>query len=148
MKLIILRLDTAVKPSPISEGVTEIIINSQPCKGLNLPTRHMQARRARRVAILHDVIKESGQVLSRPSVVFHAYASTDTPWVARILPRCTPVNWGKVSSNSVTHEATKFAGPHKPHMCQYIIKCLFIRAQLTWALIDTGGGYHLGAPNL
>jgi hypothetical protein len=28
------------------------------------------------------------------------------------------------------------------------LKCLFIRAQPTWALIDTGGCYHLGAPNI
>jgi hypothetical protein len=27
-------------------------------------------------------------------------------------------------------------------------KCLFNRAQLMWAFIDTGGGYHLGAPNI
>jgi hypothetical protein len=27
-------------------------------------------------------------------------------------------------------------------------KCLFIRTQPTRALIDTGGGYHLGAPNI
>jgi hypothetical protein len=27
-------------------------------------------------------------------------------------------------------------------------KCLFIQTQPTWALIDTGGGYHLGVPNL
>jgi hypothetical protein len=33
MKLIILRLGAANKPSPMSEGVTEIRINSQPCKG-------------------------------------------------------------------------------------------------------------------
>jgi hypothetical protein len=27
-------------------------------------------------------------------------------------------------------------------------KCLFNRAQLTWALINMGGGYHLGALNI
>jgi hypothetical protein len=27
-------------------------------------------------------------------------------------------------------------------------KCLFIRAKMTQALIDTGGGYHLRAPNI
>jgi hypothetical protein len=45
MKLIILRLNTANKPSPMSEGVTEIRINNQPCKGINLTTRHTQAQR-------------------------------------------------------------------------------------------------------
>jgi hypothetical protein len=33
-------------------------------------------------------------------------------------------------------------------LSQYIIKCLFVWAQPTWALINTGGGYHLGASNL
>jgi hypothetical protein len=33
------------------------------------------------VAIVHDVVKESGWVLPRPSAVFHVYASVDTPSV-------------------------------------------------------------------
>jgi hypothetical protein len=45
MELIILRLNTANKPSPMSEGVAEIRINNQPCKGNNLTTRHTQAQR-------------------------------------------------------------------------------------------------------
>jgi hypothetical protein len=44
MKLIILCLDSTNKPSPMSEGVMEIRIKSQPCKGINLTTRHMQAQ--------------------------------------------------------------------------------------------------------
>jgi hypothetical protein len=32
------------KPSPISEGVTEIRINNQPCKGINLTTQHNTRR--------------------------------------------------------------------------------------------------------
>jgi hypothetical protein len=59
-----------------------------------------------------------------------------------------PLKWGKVSSNSMRHEATKFAGPHKSYMHWYIIRCLLIRAQPTRALIITSGGYHLRAPNL
>jgi hypothetical protein len=58
MKVELLRLDSANKPSPISEGVMEIQINSQPYKGINLTTRHTQARRAPRVAIVHDAVKE------------------------------------------------------------------------------------------
>jgi hypothetical protein len=108
MKVELLRLGAANKPSPMSEGVVEIQINSQPCKGINPTTRHTQARRAPRVAIVHDVIKKSGRVLPHPSVIFHAYASVDTPWVARTLSHCTPVKRGKVSSNFSTHEATQF----------------------------------------
>jgi hypothetical protein len=36
--LIILSLNIVIKPPPISKGVMEIIINNQPCKGLNLTT--------------------------------------------------------------------------------------------------------------
>jgi hypothetical protein len=68
------------------------------------------------VATVHDVIRESDRVLPHPSAIFHAYASVDTSWVAQTLSHCTPVKQGKVSSNSVTYEATKFAGPHKSYM--------------------------------
>jgi hypothetical protein len=98
------------------------------------------------VATVHDTVKESGRVLPRPSAVFHAYASVDTPWVARTLSHCTPVKRGKVSSNSSTHEGTKF-GDFICLVCISAFKCLFIQTQLTHTLIDTGGGYHLGAPN-
>jgi hypothetical protein len=125
----------------------EIRINSQPCKGINLTTRHTQARRAPRVATLHDVTKKSGWVLPRPNVIFHAYASADTPWVAQTLSHYTSVKWGKVSSNSSAHEATQFGDSICP-VCVSTFKCLFNRAQLTQALIETGGGYHLGAPNI
>jgi hypothetical protein len=146
MKLIILCLDAANKPSPTSEGVTVIRINNQPCKGINLTTRHTWATKATRVATIHDEAKKSGWVLPHPSAVFHAYASVDTPSVARTLSHYTPVKWGKVSSNSSTHEATKFWDSICP-VCVSTFKCLFIRNQPTWALTDTGGGCHLGAPN-
>jgi hypothetical protein len=50
--------------------------------------------------------------------------------------------------SSRIHDATKFVGPHKSRMCQYIIKFLFNRAQPTWVLIDIGGGYHLQSSKL
>jgi hypothetical protein len=146
MELIILPLNTTNKPSPMSDGVTEIWINNQPYKGINLTTRHTQARRAPRVATIHDVTKKPGQVLPRPSAVFHVYASADTPWVAQTLSHYTSVKWGKVSSNSSTHEATQFGNSICP-VCVSTFKCLFNMAQSTRALIDTGGGYHLKALN-
>jgi hypothetical protein len=106
MKLIILRLNTANKPSPMSEGVMEIRINNQPCKVINLTTWHTQARRAPWVATIHNVTKKLGRVSPRPSVIFHAYASTNTPWVAWTLSHYTSMKRGKVLSNSSTHEAT------------------------------------------
>jgi hypothetical protein len=40
------------------------------------------AMNAPRMVTVHDMIKESGRVLLRPSAVFHANASADTPWEA------------------------------------------------------------------
>jgi hypothetical protein len=96
------------------------------------------------VATIHDVIKKSGQVVPQSSAIFHVYASVDTPWAAQTLSHCTPVKRGKVSSNSSTHDATQFGDSICP-ICVSIIKCLFNRAQLIRALINTGGAYHLGA---
>jgi hypothetical protein len=147
MKLIILRLGAANKPSLISESVAEIRINNQPCKGINLTTRHTQAWRAPWVATIHDVTKKPGQVLTRPSVVFHVYDSADIPWVARTLSRFTSVNWGKVLSNSLKYEATQFGDSICP-VCVSTFRCLFIQTQPTWVVIDTSGGYHLEALNI
>jgi hypothetical protein len=36
MKVELLCLDSAIKPSPISEGVADIRIDSQPCNSMNL----------------------------------------------------------------------------------------------------------------
>jgi hypothetical protein len=146
MKLIILRLDVAKKPSPMSEGVTEIRINSQPCKGIDLTTWHTWATEATWVATVHDEVMKSGQVLPHPSVVFNTYALADTPWVTRTLSHCTPGKRGKVSSNSLTHEATKFGDSIYP-ICVSKFKCLFIWTQPTRALTNTGECYHHGAPN-
>jgi hypothetical protein len=98
------------------------------------------------VATIHDMTKKPGRVLPRPSVVFHAYASVDTPWVARTLSHYTSVKCGNVSSNSLTHEATQF-GYSICLVCVSIFKCLFNRAQPMRTLIDTGGCYHLKALN-
>jgi hypothetical protein len=79
------------------------------------------------VATVHDAVKELGRVLPHPSDIIHVYASMDTPWVTQTLSHCAPVKRGNVSSNSVTHKATKFVGPHKSRMCQYIIKACSFR---------------------
>jgi hypothetical protein len=139
-------MDSANKSSPISEGVTEIWINSQPCKGINLTIRHMQARRVPRVAHVHDAIKEMMRANLTLVHVFHAYALTDTPWVAHALSHCTLVRYSRIASVSATHDATQFEDSICP-VCISTFKCLFIQTQPTRAIIDTGGGYHLGALN-
>jgi hypothetical protein len=98
------------------------------------------------VATIHDKAKMSGRVLPCPNAIFHVHSLADTPWVAGTLPHCTPVKQGKVSSNSSTHEATKFRDSIC-HVCISIFKCLFTRAEPMRALTDTGKGYHLGASN-
>jgi hypothetical protein len=141
-------MDVANKLSPISEGVAKIRINNQPCKGINLTTWHTWAKGAPRVAIVHDDYQRVEPGPPYPSAIFHAYASADAPWVAQKLSHCTLMKYGGVSSNLATIEATQFAALHISRMCQYIIKCSFFQTQPTRALINTGGGYHRGAPNL
>jgi hypothetical protein len=134
------------KPSPMSEGVEEIPINSQPYKGINLTIWHTQAWRAPRVATVHDVVKETIRAHLTLVHVFHAYASANIPWVIHALSHCILVRYGRVASVSTAHDATKFGDSICP-ICISTFKCLFIRTQPTWALTDTGGRYHLGALN-
>jgi hypothetical protein len=147
MKLIILCLNTANKPSPMFEGATEIRINKQHCNGTNLTTRHTQARRAPQVATIHDMTKKSGRVLPCPSVIFHVCASVDTSWVAEHYPIIHP--WSEVRYRP-THRHMKLLSLGIPYVLYALVhfKCLFNRAQSSWFLIDTGGGYQIGAPNI
>jgi hypothetical protein len=85
----------------------------KPCKDNNLTTRHTRARRTPRVTTVHNAVKETIRAHLTLVHVFHAYASTDTPWVTHALSHFTPVRYGRIASISVAHEATQFAGPHK-----------------------------------
>jgi hypothetical protein len=78
MKLIILRLGAANKPSPMSDSVIEIWINNQPWKEKNMTTRHTQAKRAPRVATIHDEVKETIRAHLTLVHVFHTYDLADT----------------------------------------------------------------------
>jgi hypothetical protein len=147
MKLIILRLGAGNKPSLIFESVTEIRIHNQPCKSINLTTRQTQAQRAPRVATIHDEVKEMIRAHLTLVHVFHAYDSADTPWVAHALSYFTSVRYGRIDSISAAHDATQF-GDSICLVCVSTFKCLFIWTQPTRAFIDTGGGYHLEAPNI
>jgi hypothetical protein len=99
------------------------------------------------VATIHDEVKET--IRAHPTLVhvFHMYASADTPWVTHALSHFTSVRYGRIASVSAAHDATQFGDSICP-VCVSTFKCLFIRTQLTWALIDTSGGYHLEAPNI
>jgi hypothetical protein len=90
------------------EGVMKIRINNQPCQGVNLTTQHTQARRAPRVATIHDEVKETIKAHLILVHVFHAYASADTPWVDHALYHFTPVRYDRIASVSAAHDATQF----------------------------------------
>jgi hypothetical protein len=99
------------------------------------------------VATIHDEVEETIRAHLTLVHVFHVYASTDTLWVAHALSHFTSVSYGRLASISAAHDATQFGDSICP-VCVGIFKCLFNRAQPMRALIDTGGGYHLGAPNI
>jgi hypothetical protein len=92
----------------MSEGVVEIRINNQPCKGINLTTRYTQARRTPRVTTIHDDVKEMIRAHLTLVHVFHMYTTTDTPWVAHALSHFTSVRYGRIASVSAAHDATQF----------------------------------------
>jgi hypothetical protein len=106
-------MTTTGKCYPYLWVIMESRINSQPCKGINLTTRHTRARRAPRVATVHNAVKEMIRAHLNLVHVFHVYASTDKPWVAHALSHFTPVSYGRIASVSATHKATQFVGPHK-----------------------------------
>jgi hypothetical protein len=130
MKVELLCLNSANKPSPISEGVAEIRINSQSCKGINLTTRHTQAQRVPRVATIHDKVKETIRAHLTLVHVFHMYVSVDTPWLAYALSHYTPVRYGRIASVSIAHDISLFGDSICP-VCISTFKCLFIRIQPT-----------------
>jgi hypothetical protein len=111
MKVELLSNDCNKQVSPMSEGFAVTWVNFKPYKGINMTTRHPQARRAPQVATVDNDYQRVEPGLPYPSAIFHVYASVETPWVAQTLSHFTPVKHGRVSSHSVTVEATKFAGP-------------------------------------
>jgi hypothetical protein len=99
------------------------------------------------VATIHDEVKEAIRAHLTLVHIFHAYASADTPWVAHAPSHYTSIRYGRIASVSVAHDTTQFGDSICP-ICVGTFKFLFIRTQPTWALTDTGGGYHLEAPNI
>jgi hypothetical protein len=58
------------------------------------------------VTTIHDVVKETIRAHLTLVHVFHAYASTDTPWVAHALSHFTSVRYGRIAPVSATHDST------------------------------------------
>jgi hypothetical protein len=129
------------------EGVVEIQINNQPCKGINLTTWHTQARRH------HEWQQFTTWSTSRVgSYLTLVPSSTSMPRrTHRGWPKHYPIvhPWSEVRYHP-THRHMMLLSleiPYVPYVSVYF-KCLFIQTQPTWALINIGRGYHLGAPNL
>jgi hypothetical protein len=134
--------------SPISEGVTEIRINSHIAREIIQQHDTREPHRFHEWPPFALTIKESGRVLPHPNVVFHTKTSTGSPWVARTLFQCTPVKRGKILSNSMTVKLLSLWDPINPVCIITQLNACSNRAQPTWYLINTGGGYQLGASNL
>jgi hypothetical protein len=73
----------------------------------------MLARRAPRVATVHNTVKETIRAHLTLVHVFHTYGSVDTPWVAHALSHCTSIRYGRIAFVSAAHVATQYVGPHK-----------------------------------
>jgi hypothetical protein len=83
MKLIILHLDSANKSSPMSKGVVEIRINSQPYKGINMTTWHTWPWRQH----------EWQQFTTRPISRVRSYLNLVSSFMC--MPRRTHRGWPK-----------------------------------------------------
>jgi hypothetical protein len=131
---------------PISEGTTETRANLKLARVITWQHGTRGTWRHHEWQQFTMTIKESSRVDLTLMHVFHTYASADTPWIAHALSCVSPMRYGRVSSNSVTVEASKFAGPHKiPYALVHNSNLLtrVKRSVLNWHR----RGYHLGAPN-
>jgi hypothetical protein len=126
MKLVILRLNTANKPSPMSQGVAEIRTNNQPCKGINPTTQHTQAQRHH--AWQPFTMWSKGRAGSYLTLV---PSSTRMPRrTQRGWPDTIPYNIHKEVGYRPTQRHAKLLSlgiPYVPYAPVHF-KCLFIRA--------------------
>jgi hypothetical protein len=81
------------------------------------------------MATVHNVVKEMIRAHLTILHVVHTYASADTPWVAHALSYFTPVRYGRIASDSSTHETTQFVRPHKISYALVHNSNLLIRAR-------------------
>jgi hypothetical protein len=138
MKVELERLDSAIKPSPIFEGVTEIQINSRPCKSNNLTTDTRETWRHHEWPQFMTWSKsQTGSYLTLvPS------SSRMPRWTLRGWLNTIPYNIHKEVRYRPTWRHTRLLslrGPIIPYAPVHN-QSFFIRTQLTWALIDTGSG--------
>jgi hypothetical protein len=75
------------------------------------------------VATIHDAVNETIRAHLTLVHVFHAYASTDTPWVVHAQFHWTPVMYGRIASVLAAHDATQFGDFICP-VCVSIVQML------------------------
>jgi hypothetical protein len=117
--------------SPISEGVTEIRINSHFAREITWQHDRREPHRYHEWPPFALTIKELGWVLPHTSVIFHVKTSTGSPWVTWILSQCTPVKRGKVSSNSTIIKLLSLWDPINLVCISTQLNACCNRAQLT-----------------
>jgi hypothetical protein len=130
------------QPSPISEGVAEIQINSHIARYQPVNTTHV-SHEGTRVATFHDDYQRVEPGPPYPSVVFHAKTLTGSPWVARTLSQCHL--WSTVGCRP-TQRPSKLLSlrdPMNPVCASTQLNAYCSMAQSTRSLIDTSGDYHL-----
>jgi hypothetical protein len=113
MMLITLQNDCNGQVSPISEGIVETWVNLNLARVITWQHNTHRPRRHPEWQQFMTTIKESSRAHLTQVHVFHAYASADTLWMAHALSRVSSMRCGRLSSNSVTVKASKFAGSHK-----------------------------------
>jgi hypothetical protein len=132
--------------SPIFEGVMEIRVDIQSCKGKNLITRHTWATKAPRVTTVHNDFRR---------------VELDPPYTSAHLPRDTSTgihSWPphypfyhllSMVGYRPTQRPSRLLNLWDPKILYALVhnQSLFIQTQSTRALTDTGGAYNLGALN-
>jgi hypothetical protein len=133
--------------SPIFKGVTEIWINIQHCKGNNLSTWHTWTTTTPWATIVHDDYQrvESGPYYPSAGLP-HDTLTGIRGWPPH-YPFYHPLSMVGCHPTLRPLKLQSLRDPINP-ICAVHNQILFIREQSMRALIDTGGGYHLGAPNL
>jgi hypothetical protein len=88
------------------------------------------------VAKIHDEVKEMIGAHLTLVYVFHAYASTDIPWVTHVLSHFTFIRYDRIASVSAAHDTTQFGNSIYP-ICVSIFRMLVQQGST-----DTGLNRH------
>jgi hypothetical protein len=112
-------------------------------EGINLATWHTWATKVTWVATFRDDYQRVPSGPLYPSVVFHMKTLMGSLCVARTLSHCHP--WSTVGCCPTQRLSTLLSlwDNINPVCANTQLNAYCNRAQPTWSLIDTGGGYHL-----